>query len=112
MKLGLGRKTIIRSLERRSPTFLWHPTCWFTTFHQEVGSRCVTCPNEPGASTEECAGDPTFVSAGSAAEACLAVGLQVAGDVGRTQHLATDVAGDFALMSDHVGAQTIFGGKS
>ena len=39
------------------------------------------------------------------------MGLQVAGDVGRTQHLATDVAGDFALMSDHVGAQTIFGGK-
>ena len=39
------------------------------------------------------------------------MGLQVAGDVGRAQHLATDVAGDLALMPDHVGAKSVFGSK-
>lgn len=42
----------------------------------------------------------------------LSVGLQVAGDVGRAQHLSTDATGDFAFVSDHVGAESVFGGKS
>lgn len=37
--------------------------------------------------------------------------LEVAGDVGRTQHLATDVAGHLAFMPDHVRTQAVFGGK-
>lgn len=36
----------------------------------------------------------------------------MAGDVGRTQHLPTNAASDFAFVSDHVGAQSIFGGES
>lgn len=36
----------------------------------------------------------------------------MAGDVRCTQHLPTDAAGHLALMSDHVGAQSVFGGKS
>lgn len=42
----------------------------------------------------------TFVTGGG--EAGLAVGLEVAGDVGSTQHLPTNVAGDFAFMPYHV----------
>lgn len=42
----------------------------------------------------------------------LSVGLQVAGDVGRAQHLSTDATGDFAFVSDHVGAESVFGGES
>lgn len=42
----------------------------------------------------------------------LAVGLQVAGDVGSTQHLPTDAAGDFSFMSDHVRSESVFGGES
>lgn len=52
----------------------------------------------------------TFVT--GRGEAGLAVCLQVAGDVGSTQHLAAYAAGDFTLMPDHVGTQTVFGGKS
>lgn len=36
----------------------------------------------------------------------------MAGDVGRAEHLSTDAAGDFAFVSDHVGAQSVFGGES
>lgn len=54
----------------------------------------------------------TFIIAGTIVEATLAMCLQVAGYVCSTEHLATDIAGDFAFMSDHVRAQTIFGGKS
>lgn len=42
----------------------------------------------------------------------LSVRLQVAGDVGCAQHLSTDATGDFAFMSDHVGTESVFGGKS
>lgn len=42
----------------------------------------------------------------------LPVGLQMAGDVGGAQHLSTDAAGDFAFVSDHVGSESVFGGKS
>lgn len=35
----------------------------------------------------------------------------MAGDVGCAQHLAADVAGDLPFMSDHVGAQSVFGGE-
>lgn len=45
-------------------------------------------------------------------EVGLSVSLQMAGDVRCTQHLPTDAAGHLALMSDHVGAQSVFGGKS
>lgn len=38
--------------------------------------------------------------------------LQVAGDIGGAQHLPADVAGNFALMADHVRAQTVFGSES
>lgn len=40
------------------------------------------------------------------------MGLEVAGNVGGAQHLAADVAGHLSLVSDHVGAQAVFGGKS
>lgn len=36
----------------------------------------------------------------------------MAGDVSRAEHLPTDAAGDLALMPDHVGAQSVFGGES
>ena len=36
----------------------------------------------------------------------------MAGDVGRTQHLPTDAAGDLAFMPDHVGTESVFGGES
>lgn len=36
----------------------------------------------------------------------------MAGDVGRTEHLPTDAAGHLAFMSDHVGTESVFGGKS
>ena len=36
----------------------------------------------------------------------------MAGDVGRAQHLPTDATGDLAFMSDHVGAESVFGGES
>jgi hypothetical protein len=52
----------------------------------------------------------TFIT--GVVEAGLAVGLEVAGNVGSAQHLATDVAGHLALVSDHVGAQAVFGGES
>lgn len=42
----------------------------------------------------------------------LSVGLQVAGDVGCAQHLSTDATGDFTFVSDHVGTESVFGGKS
>lgn len=42
----------------------------------------------------------------------LSVGLQVAGDVGCAEHLSTDATGDFAFVSDHVGTESVFGGKS
>ncbi len=51
----------------------------------------------------------TFVTGGG--EAGLAVGLEVAGDVGGTQHLPANVAGDFAFMPYHVWTQTVFGGE-
>lgn len=35
----------------------------------------------------------------------------MAGDVGGTEHLATDVARDLALVPDHVRAQSVFGGE-
>ena len=35
----------------------------------------------------------------------------MAGNVGCAQHLAADVAGDLPFMSDHVGAQSVFGGE-
>ena len=54
---------------------------------------------------------PTFIITW-VAEAGLAVRLEVTCDIGSTQHFATDVAGDFAFMPDHVGAQTVFGSKS
>lgn len=34
------------------------------------------------------------------------------GDVGRAEHLPTDAAGDLALVPDHVGAESVFGGES
>lgn len=40
------------------------------------------------------------------------MGLQVAGDVGRAEHLSADATGDFAFVSDHVGSESVFGGKS
>lgn len=36
----------------------------------------------------------------------------MAGDVGRAEHLPTDATGDLAFMSDHVGAESVFGGES
>ena len=36
----------------------------------------------------------------------------MAGDVGGTEHLPTDATGDLAFMSDHVGAESVFGGES
>lgn len=36
----------------------------------------------------------------------------MAGDVGCTEHLPTDATGDFALVSDHMGTESVFGGKS
>lgn len=36
----------------------------------------------------------------------------MAGDVGCTEHLPTDATGDLALMSDHVGTESVFGGES
>ncbi len=51
----------------------------------------------------------TFVTGGG--EAGLTVGLEVAGDVGGTQHLPANVAGDFAFMPYHVWTQTVFGGE-
>lgn len=40
------------------------------------------------------------------------MGLQMTGDVGCTQHLPTDATGDLAFMSDHVRAESVFGGES
>lgn len=40
------------------------------------------------------------------------MGLQVAGDVSCAEHLSADAAGDFAFVSDHVGTESVFGGKS
>lgn len=34
------------------------------------------------------------------------------GDVGCAEHLPTDAAGDLALVSDHVGTESVFGGES
>lgn len=42
----------------------------------------------------------------------LSVSLQMAGDVSCTEHLPTDATGDFALVPDHVGTESVFGGKS
>lgn len=53
---------------------------------------------------------PTFIVTW-VAEAGLAMRLEVTCDVGSTQHFATDVAGHFTFMPDHVGAQTVFGSK-
>lgn len=53
---------------------------------------------------------PTFIITW-VVEAGLPVRLEVTGDVGRAEHLAADVAGDLPLVSDHVGAQTVFGGE-
>lgn len=53
---------------------------------------------------------PTFIVTW-VAEAGLAVRLEVTCDVGSTQHFATNVAGHFAFMPNHVGAQTVFGSK-
>lgn len=44
-------------------------------------------------------------------EGSLAMSLEVTRDVGSTEHLATDVAGHLTLVADHVGAQSVFGGK-
>lgn len=54
-------------------------------------------------------GEGTFVTG---VKVGLSVGLQVAGDVGCAQHLSTDATGDFAFVSDHVGTESVFGGKS
>lgn len=51
----------------------------------------------------------TFVTG---VKVCLSVSLQVAGDVSCTEHLSTDATGDFAFMPDHVGTESVFGGKS
>ena len=50
----------------------------------------------------------TFVAGG---EVGLAMGLEVGGDVGGAQHLSTDAAGHLPLVSDHVGAQSVFGSE-
>lgn len=42
----------------------------------------------------------------------LSMSLQMAGDVGCTEHLPTDATGDLAFMPDHVGTESVFGGKS
>lgn len=36
----------------------------------------------------------------------------MAGNVGCTEHLPTDATGDFAFVPDHVGTESVFGGKS
>lgn len=36
----------------------------------------------------------------------------MAGDVSCTEHLPTNATGDLALMSDHVGTESVFGGES
>lgn len=36
----------------------------------------------------------------------------MAGDVGCAEHLPTDATGDFAFVPDHVGTESVFGGKS
>lgn len=51
----------------------------------------------------------TFVT--GRGEAGLPVSLEVTCDVGGAQHLPADVAGDLALVSYHVRAQTVFGGE-
>ncbi len=53
---------------------------------------------------------PTFIVA-RAAEAGLAVRLQVTRDVSSTEHFAADVAGHLAFVPDHVRAQTVFGSE-
>lgn len=53
---------------------------------------------------------PTFIVT-RVAEAGLAMCLEVTCDVGSAQHFATDVAGHFAFVPDHVGAQTVFGSE-
>lgn len=40
------------------------------------------------------------------------MGLQMTGDVSCTEHLPADAAGHLAFMPDHVGAESVFGGKS
>lgn len=47
--------------------------------------------------------------AAAVVEVGLAVGLEVAGDVSGTQHLPAHVTGHLPLVSDHVGAQPVFG---
>lgn len=51
----------------------------------------------------------TFVTG---VEVVLSVSLQMAGDVGCAEHLPTDATGDFAFVPDHVGTESVFGGKS
>lgn len=53
---------------------------------------------------------PTFIVTWIA-EAGLTMCLEVTCNIGSTQHFATDVAGHFAFMPNHVRAQTIFGCK-
>ena len=53
--------------------------------------------------------DHTFVAG---VEVGLSVSLQMAGDVGCTEHLPTDATGHFTFVSDHVGTESVFGGKS
>lgn len=45
------------------------------------------------------------------AEAGLAMCLEVTCDVGCAKHFATDVAGHFAFVPDHMGAQPVFGSE-
>lgn len=51
----------------------------------------------------------TFVTGGG--EAGLTVGLEVAGDVGGTQHLSAHVTSDFPFMANHMRPKSVFGGK-
>lgn len=53
----------------------------------------------------------TLVVVAVVVEVGLAMRLEVTGDVGGAQHLPTDVTGHFALVSDHVGAQAVFGSE-
>lgn len=45
-------------------------------------------------------------------EVGLPMSLQMTGDIGCAQHLPTDATSDLAFMSDHVGTESVFGGKS
>lgn len=55
--------------------------------------------------------DVVAVFVAGVVEVGLAVRLQVAGDVGGAEHLATDVAGDLPFVPDHVRTQSVFGGE-